>query len=329
MIAPSLTPARARTLLESFRGLQILVVGDLMLDLSVFGDVERVSPEAPVPVVRVERETASLGGAANVARNLVALGARAVPVGVVGVDDGGRRLRELVGAAGMPADGIVEAPGRPTTVKTRVVARRQQMLRFDRETSLGLEAAQERTLVQRARSLWEGARALIVSDYDKGAITPGILADLLPAARERGLPVAVDPKIRNFPHYRPITAITPNRSEAARALKLPVRNEAEVEAAGRAIQERLGGPVVVLTLGEEGVAVFEPQGALTRIPASAREVFDVSGAGDTVVAVLTLGLAAGASPVEAALLANAAAGVVVGKLGTAVPTAGEILASLA
>jgi D-beta-D-heptose 7-phosphate kinase/D-beta-D-heptose 1-phosphate adenosyltransferase len=304
------------------------VVGDLMLDVGVFGEVERVSPEAPVPVVRVTRETSTLGGAANVARNLAALGATALPCGLIGRDEGGRRLLALARETGLATDGVVESAGRPTTVKTRVLSRRQQMLRIDRETDRLLDAEEERSLAGRVRSLWGQAQALIVSDYDKGAVSPGLLGELLPAARERGLPVAVDPKIRNFPRYQPITAITPNRSEAARALKTPVQSDAEVETAGRAIQERLGHPTVLLTLGESGVAVFEPSGGMTRIPASAREVFDVSGAGDTVVAALTLALAAGASPVEAAALANAAAGVVVGKLGTAVASADEVLAAL-
>jgi D-beta-D-heptose 7-phosphate kinase/D-beta-D-heptose 1-phosphate adenosyltransferase len=305
-----------------------MVAGDLMLDVTITGDVERVSPEAPVPVVRVSREVASLGGAANVARNLAALGARPIPVGAVGKDEGGRTLRTLLFEAGMAADGLLECADRPTTVKTRVLARRQQILRFDRETDRPLGPGEESALCERARGLWSEVSALIVSDYDKGGVTAGLLANLLPAARERGVPVAVDPKIRNFPLYRPITAITPNRSEASRALKAPVETEQEVASAGRAIQERLNGPIVVLTLGEGGVAVFEPQGKLTRIPASGREVFDVSGAGDTVIAALALALAAGASPIEAAALANAAAGVVVGKLGTAVARSEEILALL-
>jgi D-beta-D-heptose 7-phosphate kinase/D-beta-D-heptose 1-phosphate adenosyltransferase len=327
--APVLPPARARALVGAFSRLKIVVVGDLMLDVGIFGEVERVSPEAPVPVVRVTHETATLGGAANVARNLAALGAAALPCGVVGRDEGGRRLLALAREGGLPTEGVVESSSRPTTVKTRVLSRRQQMLRIDRETDRGLDAEEERALIGRVRDLWGEARALIISDYDKGAVTPGLLDHILPAARERGLPVAVDPKIRNFPRYRPITAITPNRHEAARALKVPVQSEAEVEAAGRAIQERLGHPTVLLTLGEGGVAVFEPSGGLTRIPACAREVFDVSGAGDTVVAALALGLAAGASPVEAAALANAAAGVVVGKLGTAVASGDEVLAAFA
>ncbi|MEE9218111.1 MAG: D-glycero-beta-D-manno-heptose-7-phosphate kinase [Acidobacteriota bacterium] len=328
MTPPLLPRQRAQILLESFRRQSVLVVGDLMLDVTISGEAERVSPEAPVPVVRVSRESASLGGAGNVARNLAAFGARAIPVGPVGDDEAGRRLRRLAQELGLPTKGILESSHRPTTVKTRILSRRQQMLRFDRESDEWLAAEEQRVLIESVRSLWSGAQALILSDYDKGAISPGLLADLLPAAREQGLTVVVDPKIRNFPRYRPIDAITPNRGEAARALNLRVMADAEVEAAGRAIQERLGHPLVLLTLGETGVSVFEPSGEHTRIPASAREVFDVSGAGDTVVAVLALALAAGASGVEAALLANAAGGVVVGKLGTAVAEPWEILASL-
>lgn len=328
MTSTTLSRKRAKALLESFSDQSVLVLGDLMLDVTISGAVERVSPEAPVPVVRVSRENATLGGAGNVARNLAALGTRALPLGVVGQDDAGRRMCALFEEQDLPTEGILESSTRPTTVKSRIVARRQQMLRFDREIHTWLSGEDQRALGERVRSLWNGAQALILSDYDKGAISPGLLEDLLPEARKRGLIVAVDPKMRNFSGYRPVSVITPNRGEAARALGQPVESDAEIEAAGRGIQEKLGHPLVVLTLGEAGIAVFEPDGPVTRIRTTAREVFDVSGAGDTVVAVLTAALAAGASPVEAAALANAAGGVVVGKLGTAAVRVEEILDNL-
>lgn len=299
-----------------------------MLDVTISGAVERVSPEAPVPVVRVSKEIATLGGAGNVARNLAALGAQALPIGVVGQDEAGGRMCALVEKQGLPTGGLLESRHRPTTVKSRIVARRQQMLRFDREIHTWLSGEDQRALGERVRSLWDGARALILSDYDKGTISPGLLEDLLPEARKRGLIVAVDPKLRNFSAYRPVSVITPNRGEAAGALGRQVESDAEIEVAGRGIQAMLGHPLVILTLGEAGIAVFEADGPVTRIRTTAREVFDVSGAGDTVVAVLTAALASGASPVEAAALANAAGGVVVGKLGTAAARAEEILDAL-
>jgi D-beta-D-heptose 7-phosphate kinase/D-beta-D-heptose 1-phosphate adenosyltransferase len=328
LTSPTLSRKRAQALIESFRNQPILVLGDLMLDVTISGVVERVSPEAPVPVVRVSKENATLGGAGNVVRNLAALGARALPLGVVGQDEAGRRICSLFKEQGLPIRGILESSTRPTTVKSRIVAGRQQMLRFDREIHTWLSGEDQRTLGKRVRSLWDGAQALILSDYDKGAISPGLLEDLLPEARKRGLIVAVDPKMRNFSGYQPVSVITPNRGEAARAMGRQVESDTEIEAAGRGIQEKLGHPLVVLTLGEAGIAVFEPDGPVTRIRTTAREVFDVSGAGDTVVAVLTAALAAGASPVESAALANAAGMVVVGKLGTAVARTEELLDAL-
>jgi D-beta-D-heptose 7-phosphate kinase/D-beta-D-heptose 1-phosphate adenosyltransferase len=297
-----------------------------MLDQFVWGSVTRISPEAPVPVVRLERETVSPGGAGNVARNLVALGARARPVGVVGEDRDGEHLARLCRESGMPVEGLVTVRGRPTTVKMRVVAQHQHVVRVDREDDGPLASEAARAVRERALAGLEGAHAVVISDYDKGAITPDLLAAVLPEAARRGLPLVVDPKPRHFAHYRPATVVTPNAREAMEAAGLPARTDAELEALGRSLLAGLGCPHLLITRGERGMLLLDRGGGALAIPAAAREVFDVTGAGDTVAATLALALAAGASVRDAAVLANRAAGVVVGKLGTAVVSREEILA---
>jgi rfaE bifunctional protein kinase chain/domain len=312
-----------------FPRVRLLVVGDLMLDRYAWGTVSRISPEAPVPVVRLERESRSLGGAGNVARNAVALGARAVPVGVRGDDPDGETLEQLCREAGIAAEGLVPAPGRPTTVKLRVVAHHQHVVRVDREEDAPLDERPASALRDRALGLLPGADALVVSDYEKGTISAELLEAVLPEAARRGVPVVVDPKIRLFRHYRPATVVTPNVREASEAAGArPPGTDAEVEEIGRRLLAILGCPWLLVTRGERGMLLLESRGSGLAIPTVAREVFDVSGAGDTVVATLALALASGATMPEAAMLANQAAGVVVGKLGTAAATGEELLASL-
>jgi rfaE bifunctional protein kinase chain/domain len=306
----------------------VAVVGDLMIDRFIWGSVTRISPEAPVPIVREERRSASLGGAGNVARNAVALGGRAVLAGLVGEDSDGQDLRSLCAEAGLPAEGILAVAGRPTTVKTRIVAHHQHVVRFDREEDAPVDDAVTAALARKALAMLDQAQALIVSDYDKGAIAPALLKPLLDEASRRRLPVVVDPKTRLIDHYRPATVVTPNARETAEAWARPVRTETDLEAAGRALQQRLGSPWLLVTRGERGMLLIPREGNVVEVPARAREVFDVSGAGDTVVATLALALAAGASMIEAVVLANHAAGVVVGKLGTAALTREELLASV-
>ncbi len=302
--------------------LRVVVVGDVMLDRFLYGQVERISPEAPVPVVAVEREVERLGGAANVTHNLRSLGVSTALVGVVGDDPEGAHLREQLRALGVDAEGLATAPGRPTAVKTRVIARHQQVVRFDREFlevlgeehRLALQAGLERVV--------RGADAVIVSDYGKGVVGPALMEVL--RGLENGAPVLVDPKPGNAACYRGAAVVTPNAREAAALAGLPVGSDAEAEAAGREIIARLGVGAVLVTRGEWGMSLVESGGAATHIPTRAKEVFDVTGAGDTTIAVFAVARAAGASLVEAACLANLAAGIVVGKLGTAAVTAEEL-----
>ena len=304
-------------------GLRVVVVGDLMVDRYVRGAVSRISPEAPVPIVHHHSEDAVVGGAGNVARNLHALGARVDLVGVVGGDPGAELFRRCLKEAGLEANRLIEVPGRTTTIKTRVVAHQQQVVRIDREETDALPAAVEEEVSERVKTLLPGAVALLVSDYDKGVVTPGLLTRILPAASSAGVITTVDPKPSNYDHYRPVTAVTPNEQEARAMTRL--RPKDSLLEAGEAIRERLGCNGVLLTQGEAGMTLFQPERQPLRILARAREVFDVTGAGDTVIAVLTLALAASASMEEAARLANLAAGLVVGKHGTATVGPEELL----
>lgn len=322
-----LRSGRARRLLRALRGRRLLVVGDVMLDEFLFGRAARLSPEAPVPVVQVTRQSFHVGGAANVAANACALGGTAVLAGVVGEDDAAERLREGLRSCGVEGR-LVPAPGRPTTLKTRIVAQHQQVVRADRERSDDLGGDVEAALIDSARAALAGCDAVVVSDYDKGVVTRPLVKALVSGARRRGLPVLVDPKVRHLARYRGATIVTPNLVEAAQASDVVIVDEASLETAGRRLLGALRCRAVLITRGEQGMALFERAGDTTLIPASAREVFDVTGAGDTVIATLGLALAAGAELGEAAALANAAAGVVVGKLGTATAEPAELLEAL-
>ena len=299
-----------------------------MMDRFLWGSVSRISPEAPVPVVRVERETVSLGGAGNVAQNIAALGGSALPIGLLGEDAEGGQLAALFQRSGMPIDGLVRVGGRVTTVKTRIVAHHQHVVRFDREEDGAVEATVTAGLARRAVAALEGAGALVISDYEKGTLSAELLAAVLPEAEKRRLPVVVDPKLRLLPHYHPVTVVTPNTREAAEASGMRLKTDADVEAAGRVLVERLGCPWLLITRGERGMLLVPAQGPSIAVPTRAREVFDVSGAGDTVVATLALALASGAEMPEAVALSNLAAGVVVGKLGTASVSREELLAAV-
>jgi rfaE bifunctional protein kinase chain/domain len=323
-----IAPDAARRILSSAKGRTIVVLGDLMLDQFIWGTVERISPEAPVPVVKVARESFHLGGAGNVAANLTALGARALPVGVAGTGPAAVHLRETLDRMQIAAEGVLQVPGRATTLKTRIVAHSQQVVRFDREQDDALDPEVSDRLCRMAIEMCGAADALVVSDYEKGCVTPRLLAELLPAARKRGIPVVVDPKPGQWRSYTPITAITPNQSEAARMSGMTLRRDEDLLAAGRAIREALGCRGLLLTRGEKGMLLLEEGQEPFAIPAAAREVFDVTGAGDTVVAALALCLAGGASLRDASSIANAAAGVVVGMVGTAVASADDVVGAL-
>jgi len=325
---PPLDGRRARDLVAGLPGLHVLVVGDVMLDRFIVGKVSRISPEAPVPVVRFEREYSRLGGAANVANNLAALGARVSLVGIVGADDAAARITNALGAARMSSLGLVEAAGRPTTEKVRLVTdRNQQVARVDYEDDVDADADVELKLVDRIENLGGDANVLLVSDYLKGAITGGVMRALVALKTSRSVPLLVDPKIPHLDHYAGATLVTPNHHEAEVATGRRIRSDDEARSAAIEFRTRARCESVLITRGEHGMWL-SCSGVEGAIPAVAREVSDVTGAGDTVVSVLALAIAAGATLPEAAVLANHAAGVVVGKFGPATLTQEELSASL-
>ena len=309
------------------RGRRVLVLGDVMLDEFLWGRVSRISPEAPVPVVQVTGQSFHLGGAGNVAANLRSLGGGAVLAGIVGRDTAGQRVREALAAAGVDSRLVEVGRGRPTTVKTRVVAHGQQVVRADREDAADVPAGAETALVEWVRRDLPSCGALVISDYQKGVVTASLLKRVLPLARRHRVSVLVDPKVHHFRLYRGATVVTPNQLEAEQATGLPLRSPAEVVAAGRRILSLLGCRAVLVTRGEHGMSLFERGRPPLHVPTAAREVFDVTGAGDSVIATMALALAAGATLPEAAVLANCAAGVVVGKVGTAQASSDEVLAA--
>jgi len=319
---------RAQEILNGFAGQRLIVLGDLMLDEFIWGEVRRISPEAPVPVVEVKRETWHLGGAGNVVSNLLELGAQAVPIGVLGDDWAGTRLQRSFAERQAETAGLVCDGSRRTTLKTRIVAHSQQMVRADREDSSPIKGEIENLIIANFNAFLDAADAVIVSDYNKGLLTPRVLQETLQTARSRRKIVCLDPKIRNFAHYRSVTVITPNQLEAERATNIEIHNEPSLVAAARRIREMLDCPNVLITRGEHGMTLLGEQDHVTHIPTTAREVYDVTGAGDTVIATLALALAAGAQVDEAAVIANHAAGVVVGKVGTATVSRAELTAAL-
>lgn len=323
-----LTGQRAGDILDRVRDCRVVVLGDVMLDEFVWGDVTRISPEAPVPVVDVRRESIHLGGAANVLANLISLGASSTIIGVIGDDTSGERLRENLNSLGAGLDSLIIDKSRPSTLKTRIIAHNQLVVRADRERRTPVSPEIEDKIIAQAKSALINASALVVSDYDKGAITPRILAEVLPFAYER-LPVLVDPKLRNFNFYKPATLITPNHHEALRMAHAEDDSNDGLHEAAKSIQERLNCDAVLITRGDRGMMLLKKDDQPAYVKTAAREVYDVTGAGDTVIATLAAGLAAGASLIEAATLANQAAGIVVGKVGTATADADELRSAFA
>src|SRR5712692_916725 len=319
---------RAEELARQMRDRAIVVLGDVMLDEFLWGDVTRISPEAPVPVVDIRRESTHLGGAANVLANLLALGAQACVIGVVGDDFAGERIRSSVNdKSALQTDGLLIADNsRPTTIKTRIIAQNQMVVRADREHRAPVDAQTESSIIAAVKAAIAGAHALVVSDYDKGVVTLRILSEVLPAAYGH-MPVLIDPKIRNFDSYRPATLVTPNHHEALRLANLEEDSDGALQTAARMIRERLACDAVLITRGDRGMMLVEGDRDPVYVETAVREVYDVTGAGDTVIATLATALAAGASMTEAAVLANHAAGIVVGKLGTATASAEEVIAS--
>jgi len=317
------TYERVQELLAGMSRVHVLVVGDVMLDRYIVGSVDRISPEAPVPVVRALEERSALGGAGNVAANVVALGGTCDVVACVGRDEGADLLRDALLARGVGTGGLVATAERPTTVKTRVLARRQQVVRVDREVDDDVDAPLARVLVSAVRDLAAAARVLILEDYNKGVLVPVVIDAVLQEGRARDLPTVVDPKRLRFFAFGGATVFKPNAQELASALgeRLCPDDSGWMEATRR----RLGCEHLLLTLGEEGIALSTAGGGHFRVPTLARSVYDVSGAGDTVTAVVALALAAGADMVEAAVLANHAAALEVAKAGVATVSPEEIL----
>jgi rfaE bifunctional protein kinase chain/domain len=301
---------------------RIAVLGDAMLDVYLRGDVDRISPEAPVPVVRVRERKLALGGAANVAQNVVALDAKCVLVCTLGEDSGGRIVRELLDSIGVSTDGIVPS-ARPTTTKTRVLARAQQLVRFDEEEDGDLSSDELKAILATLEDTIASADALVVEDYNKGVLVPAVIRRAIALARAHEIPVIVDPKYRNFFEYHGATIFKPNRRELEAALGAEVSIE-HPEALPTAAR-RLGVDHLLLTLGDQGMALVSADGEIGRVPTTAREVYDVVGAGDTVTAYLAAMLAAGATAAEAAVIANFAAGVEVGKLGATTVSVDEVI----
>lgn len=325
----SLDPTRLDRLLDGFRHVHLLVLGDLVLDEYVWGEVARVSPEAPVPVVEVREETLVLGGAGNVARNIVALGGRVSFCAVVGDDAAGRHAADLLKHLGVDPAGLVVAEGRPTTRKTRVVARNQQVVRFDRETLEPPSAASRRALLDAVERALPASEGVVVADYGKGVLAPELAAEAMERFRARGAPVVVDPKAALEP-WRGAALVKPNLREAELLSGVRVEGPEDLTRAAGALRRQLDGADVVVTRGGDGMTLFEAGGADAGVDVRtvARDVFDVQGAGDTAIAALALAQRAGASLFEAAVLANAAAGVVVGKVGTATASPQEVRALL-
>jgi D-beta-D-heptose 7-phosphate kinase/D-beta-D-heptose 1-phosphate adenosyltransferase len=309
---------RLTAYIDHFPSTRILVVGDIILDNYIWGKVSRISPEAPVPIVNVTQEDMLLGGAANVANNIRSLGGMVSVCGVIGHDEAGRQLLHLLQKQGILTDGLIADPSRPTTIKTRVIAHSQQVVRFDRESKERIERdAHRRIFDYVARHVGEGLDAIVISDYCKGMVTSELVRGILKLAKKHKVIVSVDPKVSHFGMYSGVTILTPNINEASIGSKIEIDNEQSLLNAGALLLKRLKCEAVLITRGEQGMSLFEHGGRVTHIPTVAREVFDVTGAGDTVISTLTLGMAAGSTMVDAARLSNFAAGIVVGVVGTA------------
>ena len=316
--------------IEKFSSKKILVIGDLILDKFLYGTVSRISPEAPVPVVDVTKETFMPGGAGNVTNNISSLGAKALLAGVIGNDSSGETLTSGLKTRNINTDGIIIDEARPTTIKTRVIAHHQQIVRYDRESREKLSPGALSKMIDYVACAAQAADAIMISDYGKGVITSDLLKKVIPLANKKGIPITVDPKIEHFLQYKNITTMTPNLNEAIQGMRLSkkISTEQEIKELGSKILKTLSSKSVIITLGERGMAIFEKSKPPVLIPTRAKEVYDVTGAGDTVIAVLTMCLASGAPLKEAAEIANYAAGVVVAKLGTATVTIEELKSAI-
>ncbi len=314
-----------KRIISNFKKSKILVIGDLVLDRYIWGKVSRISPEAPVPVVEVTGDNFLLGGAANVANNIVSLGGEVTVAGVAGNDRAGQVLRELIDGRGIGCE--VFEDSRPTTIKTRVVAHNQQVVRFDREDRKAISIGILKNIMLFLGHAVHEHDAVIVSDYKKGVVSRSLIREIVKLAKQKRKLLAVDPKVGHFHFYKGVGLITPNVAEASQGSGVEIKDEKTLIRAGKTLLKRLSCGAVLITRGEEGMSLFEKD-KITHIPTAARHVYDVTGAGDTVIAAFALAFASGATLQEAALIANHAAGIVVGEVGTAVVTPDKLLESL-
>lgn len=315
---------RFAELVSNFEGKRVLVVGDLMLDEYLWGGVSRISPEAPVPIVEVTSESIRPGGAANVASNIASLGGKPVLVGVVGRDVPGKRLLELIAGLGLDASSIVETKNRQTTLKSRVIAHSQQVVRVDRENTQGLDEETRQKLLSAVRSRIGGVDGVVLEDYDKGVFSMGLASEVVRIIREAGKFCGVDPKRENFFGYKGADLFKPNQREAEAVLGMRIRSVTQLEESCEELRKRLDGAAILMTRGSEGMVLLDEEGFWS-VPALVKEIYDPSGAGDTVIAAVTLAVTAGAGLRDAALIANCAASVEVSKFGTATVSQKELL----
>jgi len=319
-----LTTERIEHITSGLGNARILILGDIMLDEYLFGSVSRISPEAPVPVVEITSSKRLLGGAANVAANIRALGDEPILLGVVGEDEAAGRLAQLLKVRGIGSESLVIDSSRQTTIKTRVIAHSQQVVRTDQEDRHPLQSSVRQAVRDRFRALAPDIAAVIISDYGKGVISPELLEDVIEICLEHNVFIAVDPKETNFPNYQRVSLITPNHHEAGFAYGRRILNEDDLIEVGNGLLERLQARSILITRGADGMSLFQKSAAPTHIPTFARKVFDVTGAGDTVIATFVSAVSAGADLIEAAMVANAAAGVTIGEVGTASVTAPQL-----
>lgn len=315
-------------IINNFSKKTILVVGDIIMDQYIWGNVSRISPEAPVPVVDVKEESYLLGGAANVLNNIISLGGKAMVCGVIGHDDIGRMIIHELRIREIDTGGIIVESDRPTTIKTRIVAHSQQVVRYDREKKEDINKSSREIIKGYLKNKLFEIDGLIISDYYKGVVTKELVKEIISIVNNRGLPILADPKVGHFDLYEGLTLITPNIFEASTGSGVSIHDNKSLEMAGMALIEKLRCKATLITRGEEGMTLIEDNREVTYIPAVAKKVFDVTGAGDTVIGVMALAIAAGATLKESAIIANHAAGIVVGKVGTAVIGVEELKRSL-
>jgi rfaE bifunctional protein kinase chain/domain len=328
-MSPAYDPKVLSDGIDRFTSCRILVVGDLLMDEYIWGRVERISPEAPVPVVEVKEESLMLGGAGNVLNNIRALGGSVLLCGVIGNDFMGKELTRMLRELNSPIKGLVVEDRRPTTIKTRIVAHSQQVVRVDREERRPVDEKSIDRIIATLKEELNESDAIVVADYGKGVVTRSLMEGIRSLSQNSQIILAVDPTVRNLAFYKDVTLITPNNYEAQQMSGIQIEDDESLRRAGARLLEELSCQMVLVTQGDKGMTLFEGNGQTTQIPTVARKVFDVSGAGDTVIATFTLALAAGLTPGEAAVLANLAAGIVVGEVGTATVPATKLKEVLA